>query len=202
MNGCSERGRREEAEANIAGAELVINKYQDDVNTTLRRFSRRTAYEATRTPLDEIFASEGAPKCPHCKKPIESDHTLEEWWDVRNETIRRFAQFCAQDGLEPYKVMRNVYACFAHMGLSPWTELTVRENGVILGESHGSSHYRMQTMCVNLLRRAGARSVLAPGQKGNTAAAEAAKAQKGNKNRKRQIRSRHRRYKKRKAKIK
>lgn len=187
-----------DARSRVESAERAISEYDSEVTTALRKLHRRTGSgEAVeeKTPLDAIFAIEAAAKCHNCGVPVESDHDLEEW-GVRNETIRRVAAYCAQDGLQPWNVVRNLYAIFSHMGLAPWTHLTVREKGLILGESHGSSHFRMQLMCVNKLRRAGAHSVNAPGQKGSSASAAASAAQQGNSNRKRKkIRSRHRRHK-------
>lgn len=176
-------------------AEEEIHRYELKVNTALRKMQRRESYEPSTsvTPLEEIFASEESPKCPHCSEAIELPNELEQY-GIRCETIRRLAEFCAQDGLEPWNVMRNLYAVFSHMSLPLWSALTLREKAQLLGDSHGSQHGRIEVI-VNFLRRKGAYSIKAPGQKKIESRESFSKCQQGNTNRKRQHRPRHRRWK-------
>jgi hypothetical protein len=175
-------------------AELAIAEAERETNEALRRVYAKTHFTPSddKTPLDELLASEQAPKCPHCKGEIEAHADLEHWM-IRNETARRLFEYFCQDGLELHNVIRNVYAVGAHMGLPPWSELTVRERGLICDESHGSAHLVMLKN-VNKLRRGGARSFKAPGQKSIESGSSYSDAQKGNTNRKRRkLRSRHKR---------
>jgi hypothetical protein len=174
-----------------------IERYALKVERALRKHPREAF--TTETPLEQIFACEASPKCPHCEKEIEQPHELEQW-GIRTETIKRLAEFCAQDGLEPWKVMRNLYAAFAHMGLVPWCELTVRERGSMLGDSHGSQHFRMEKM-VNAVRKQGGSSFKAPGQKQIETRKTYSECQQGNTNRRRQVKPRHRHLREKQKKI-
>lgn len=163
-----------------AAAEIV--KYEKDVREGLRRIYRKQWQPVDlKTPLDELMAAE--------------DGQLEEW-SYKADVIKRMFEYFVQDGLEPCNVMQNVYAVAAHMHLEPWAHLTVRERGLILGDSHGAQHWRMQKICVNKVRRSGARSWKAPGQKSLEARGEYSEAQKGNTNRKKKRSLRHRRLRK------
>ena len=142
------------------------------------------------TALDAIFADEDAPRCPRCDCVVELPASLEQF-GIRVETIERLADFCSFDGVEPWNVARNLYAIFAHMGLRPWCVLTLREQSVMLGESHGSVHLRIKKF-VDFLRRQNAASFKAPGQKQVESGSSYSKCQEGNTNRRRQNRSRHR----------
>jgi hypothetical protein len=175
--------------------EIEIADYEHRVTEGLRRIYKRTRFEPSeeKTPCDAIMANEEAPHCPHCKEAIEMPHELEEW-GIRNETVRRMFQLFCQSGLEPWNVMREVFAIATHMGLEPWSKLTLREKSLMLGDSHGSQHWRIEKI-VNLLRRKGARSYKAPGQKSLASRGNYSVAQEGNTNRKRQHRPRHRRLK-------
>jgi hypothetical protein len=199
-NGNGSSDRLAAAEREIERAEAETRRHE--TNETLRRFYGRTGWEpaTTKTPLDELLAATESPKCGHCGAPIESPPELEKW-SIRNETTRRLFEFFAQDGLELHHVLRNVYAVGAHMGIAPFSELTVRERGIILGESHGTANNVQQDL-TNLLRRKGHHSFKAPGQKNTKSGASYSACQKGNSNRKRKIRSRHKRLKQRQQKIK
>lgn len=148
----------------------AIKDYERDVNTALKKVARRTHYEQVteETPLSALLESESG--------------DLDEW-ALRGATIRALGNYCSQDGPEPWKVMRLFYAVMLHMGIDPYAQLTVRERALMLGDTHGAQHWRVQQFCVNRLRRAGFHSTLAPGQKGSGAAASASAAQMGNKNR-------------------
>jgi hypothetical protein len=188
--------------AAAAAVSQEIKDHELAVNQALLKMSRRTSYEPStdRTPLDDILRSEASPKCPHCDKPIEDSPELEQW-GIRIDTIKHFSDFICQDGLQPWNVLRNLYAVFSHMSLEPWVLLTLREKALILGDSHGSQHFRMEKL-VNLLRRKGAHSIKAPGQKRIETRAKFSECQQGNTNRKRQKRSRHRHWKKKEGKQK
>jgi hypothetical protein len=175
-----------------------IEAYEERVNKALRKKPREAF--TTETALEKIFASEESPRCPHCAGEIEPPHELEEW-GIRNETIRRLSEFVCQDGLEPWKVLRNIYAVFAHMSLEPWSELTLREKALMLGDSHGAQHFRIEKL-VALLRRAGAASFKAPGQKQIETRGIYSECQQGNTNRRRQHRPRHRHLKEKQKKQK
>ena len=143
-------------------AHQAIVDYERDVEKALARVNRRSHEPSTRaTALDAIFADEDAPRCPRCDCVVELPASLEQF-GIRVETIERLADFCSFDGVEPWNVARNLYAIFAHMGLRPWCVLTLREQSVMLGESHGSVHLRIKR---SILRRQNAASFKAPGQK-------------------------------------
>lgn len=182
----------------MKSAAQEIVEHEHEVRAGLAKVYAKNKFVATeeKTPLDSLLADEESPKCPHCKEPIESQAALEQW-AIRNETIRRMYEFFAQDGPELINVLRNVYAAGAYFRLEPWVSLTVRERGIILGESHGTQHHTMRKNCVNLLRRKGAKSYKAPGEKGLTSHGTYSKCQQGNENRKRKPRSRHKRLEKR-----
>ncbi len=178
-------------EARLANQEIL--DYECKVNKALARLNRRESFEtSTRTTaLDEILADEEAPRCPRCRcpVPIDSPAALEQF-AIRVETIKRMADFCSFNGVEPWNVLSNVYAIFAHMGLRPWVRLTLRQKAVLLGESHGSQHLRIKKL-VNFLREENAASFKAPGQKQIESGSSYSKCQEGNSNRRRQNRSRH-----------
>ena len=145
-----------------------IEQYAHNVDISLRKHPSETF--TTETPLSKVFAGENrtvlccaAPSCPHCDGPLDWPEGIDEWM-VRNETIKTFSEFLSQDGLEPWKVMRNLYSAFAYMGLPPWVELTVREKGLMLGDSHGSQHFRMEKM---VQRRSPAKVVQSARSEGN-----------------------------------
>src|SRR5688572_134352 len=103
--------------------EKEIADYERDVNTSLRRFHNRTNWEPTehKTPLDALMA-------------LEEDGSLEEW-SVRADTIKQMFTYFVADGIRPSEVLGRVYAVGAHMGIEPFCLLTVRERGLMLGDS-------------------------------------------------------------------
>jgi len=174
----------------------ILEARVDDAQATiaLQKLYRRESFEpATEvTPIDEIFSVEEATYCPNCHKMIDLGGSKHFMGNV--ETIRLVAQYCAQDGLEPLNVLRNLYAIFAYMGLPLFTGLRLRERGKILGDSHGSEHLRAQRV-VNFVQRKRRHAFKSAGQKSIRSRASFSECQQGNKNRKRQNRSRHRRWK-------
>lgn len=163
--------------------EKEISDYERDVNTSLRRFHNRTNWEPTehKTPLDALMA-------------LEEEGSLEEW-SVRADAIKQLFTYFVADGIRPSEVLGRVYAVGAHMGIEPFCLLTVRERGLMLGDSHGAQHYRMQKVCVDVLRRQGAKNFKAPGQKSLESRGSYSRAQQGNSNRKRKRKVKTRRKK-------
>jgi hypothetical protein len=181
----------------VKSAAEEIVEHRDQVAEGLRKIYAKSHFVATdeKTPLDSLLADEESPKCPHCKEAIEAPAALEQW-AIRNETIRVLYQFFAQDGPELQNVLRNVFAVGAYFRLEPWVNLTVRDRGIILDESHGTQHHTMRKNCVNLVRRKGGKSFKAPGEKSLESHGTYSMAQQGNENRKRKPRSRHKRLRK------
>lgn len=143
----------------VKSAAKEIADYEAEVNEALHKFyNRERTWEpcTEQTPLHSLLESE--------------DGSLDEWGIRRETVLRMFDYFCAE-GPHIAKVMRRVYALGAHMAIPPFSLFTVRERGLMLGDTHGAQHWRMQQMCVNLLRRKGAHSTKAPGQKGSAASA-------------------------------
>lgn len=159
-----------------------ILEYEREVNTALRRLHNRTKWEPTeeRTPLDALLEVE--------------DGSLEEW-AIRSETIRRMFNYFVADGIRPSEVLGRVYAVGAHMAIEPFCLLTLRERALMLGDSHGGQHYRTQVVCVDVLRKKGAKSWKAPGQKSLESRASYSKRSKGNQNRRRKRKVKSRRKK-------
>jgi hypothetical protein len=157
--------------ARVRAEHAEILQYEREVRDALRLMARRTRYEpaSADTPLSALLAGE--------------DGMLDEW-AVRNETIRTFFAFLLVDGPEPHKVMRRLYTVAAHMMIEPFCLLTVREMGLMLGDSAPAAHWRMQRMCVNQLKRVGAKSYKGPGHKSALARDVASRSQRGNQNRK------------------
>ena len=157
----------------MSGAAKEILDYERRVNAALRSLHGRTGFEPTavesRTPLSSLLESE--------------EGELDEW-AVRRETVKRMFDFLLADGPEPHQILRRLFALGSHMGVEPFCLLTLREKALMMGDSHGAEHWRIQKICVDPLKRSGAHSVKAPGMKGIDAAAACSKAQKGNTNRK------------------
>jgi hypothetical protein len=154
----------------LSSAAKEVLDYERDVTSALKKFYNRTHWEPNteKTPLHDLLDKE--------------EHELDEW-AVRNETTRRLFEYFAADGPDPVNVMRRVYALGSHMSIAPFCELNLREKALMLGDSHGAQHWRMKKICVDPLRRNGAKAYKAPGQKGLGASASAAAAQQGNSNR-------------------
>jgi hypothetical protein len=186
--------RDDVSENHTNGSTPILEARVDDRQATiaLRKLYRRESFEPSTniTPIDEVFAIEESPLCPHCRKPVDSPGQFRG----SVETVRRLAEFCAQDGVHWLDVLRNLYTVFAYMGLPLFTGLRLRERAAILGDSHGSEHLRAERV-VNFVRRGGAYSFKAPGQKSIKSRESFSNCQRGNKNRKRQNRSRHCRWK-------
>lgn len=163
--------------------EREIAEYEREVCSALKRFHNRTNWEPTehKTPLDALMA-------------VEEEGSLEEW-SVRADTIKQMFMYFVADGIRPSEVLGRVYAVGAHMGIEPFCQLTVRDRGLMLGDSHGAQHYRMQKVCVDVLRRQGAKNFKAPGQKSLKSRESYSRAQQGNSNRKRKRKVKTRRKK-------
>jgi hypothetical protein len=121
-------------------AQEEIESYEKSVDRALRKKPHEQI--TVETPLDKIFASEESPHCPNCGGEIEAASDPAQW-EIRNETVRRFAEFCGQDGLEPWQVMRNAYAVFAHLSLPVWSALSAEEKSAMLGDFHKSRNFRI-----------------------------------------------------------
>ena len=196
-----------------------ILAYEREVNTALKKLSRKKGFEPSHddTPveallepmaendgLDELTLEQLHDRIKRSGITLTVDvpaHdlismlraiTLAER-EMRVTTLRGLFDYFKADGVHPADVLRRVYASGNHMGIEPFSLLTTRDRGLMLGDSHGAQHWRMQQICVNPLVRAGARSVKAPGQKSPGARAAASRAQQGNTNRQKRRRARRRR---------
>jgi len=151
-------------------AAAAVLRYEEEVNTALRRFHKRTHYEPTtdETPLDALLASE--------------EGMLDEW-AVKRETAMALLLWLAADGPHPAALLRRLYLMGDHMMIEPYCLLTLREKGALTNTSHGQPHWLMKRIITDPLMRKGAASVKAPGQKGARASAAAVAAQQGNHNR-------------------
>jgi hypothetical protein len=165
-----------------AAQEIV--EYERDVSTALKQLYSRTRWEPAeeKTPLDALIATE-------------ESGSLEEW-GIRADAIKQMFNYFLADGVRPSEVLGRVYAVGAHMAIPPFCNLTVRERALMLGDSHGAQHWRMQKVCCDVLRRKGARSWKAPGQKSLHSRKSNAAAQAGNSNRARKRKVKSRRKKK------
>ncbi len=158
----------ENGKAKSAAEELL--HYERGVNAALRRLRNRTHYEPAtdHTPLHALIEAEGG--------------ELDEW-GIRNESLRKLFAYLLGDGPHPAQILRRLYAVGSHMMIEPFCLMTLREKGLMLGDSHGAQHWRMKRICTNPLMRKGAKSIKAPGQKSAKASAAAAAAAQGNHNR-------------------
>ena len=129
--------------AELYRVEDEITRYERDVECALRR--KPLEPYTVETALNKILASEESARCPHCDGEIEAPHDTEQW-EVRNETMTRLAEFVAQDGLEPWKVMRNLYAVFAHIGCAAWSEFVMDEKDLMLGDSERAQFFRIEKL--------------------------------------------------------
>jgi hypothetical protein len=160
------------AKAELTEAQLIARR-EEEIQEGLVRFAGRKRYEpcTEETPLSALLGPDA-----------EAENDLQEW-AIRNEAIRRLAQYVCQDGPHPCEVLKKLYAVFGHMGIAPFCELTLREKALIFGDSHESHRWLMRKLCVKPLQRNGARSIRAPGAKGRDAQEASARVQKGNNNR-------------------
>jgi hypothetical protein len=151
----------------IVEFEKQVAKRDREAAEGLRRFHNRTHYEATTefTPLDSLIGSEEGNR------------------DDRRETINRIFGFLIAKGPHPAEVLRRLFALGAHMGISPFCDLTLREKKLLLGGSHGTHHWLMKKLCEDPLRRKGAKSWKAPGQKSLKSRKRYSRCQQGNTNR-------------------
>lgn len=217
MSALNGRGHKSAAQE-IVEFERAVREFEQEASTALKRFHARTHYQATtdETPveallepmpeddgLDELTIGQLHDRVERAGIVFTVDVPARDLISVlrairqaevemRLLTTRRLFDYFKGDGIHPSDVLRRVYASGNHMGIEPFSLLTTRERGMMLGDSHGSQHWRMQQICVNPLVRNGARNVRAPGQKGLNARAAAARAQKGNTNRRRKRRERRR----------
>jgi hypothetical protein len=146
-NGAATDNRWHAREARAVEEE--IKRHEESVNEALRKRTREAV--TTETAFHNICRGEESPHCPNCGGVIEAPSQFEQW-GIRNETVRRLAEFCAQDGLEPWHVMRNLYIVFAHLSLPAWSELSVEEKSGILGDCHDSEHFRKKLCSENVGR--------------------------------------------------
>jgi hypothetical protein len=192
--------------------EEKVAQYESDCDTALRQFWDRTHWEAAtdETPLDSVISNE---EIQIAKFDSMTDAglraTLERYGSeattlhnlprdlciellqvltkaeikIQDETMARAFQFFIADGIHPAQVLRRLYALGAHMVISPFCDLNLRERAMMLGESHGAQHWRTQRICVDPLMRKGARAWKAPGQKSLESRAKYAQAAAGNSNR-------------------
>lgn len=175
----------------------IIRAREEEISRGLMRFHGRTRWDActeetpahlaamhegepldAMTPAHAAAAKDGMP----LDELVGSDGDL-ELWAIRNETVRKFFTYVAQDGLHLADVLKRLFAVGAHMGIPPFSLLTLREKELIFGDSHESHRWLMKRLCIDPLRRNGAKSIKAPGQKGTVASLAASKAQQGNSNR-------------------
>jgi hypothetical protein len=198
-----------------SAAEEIL-AYEREVNTALKRIYHRNHYEPShddtpveallepmleRDELDDLTIDQLHDRIERAGIVLTVDVPARDLISIlravaaaeremrRVATLQMFDYFKA-DGVHPADVLKRVYAVGNHMGIEPFSLLTTRARGLMLGDSHGAQHWRMEQICVNPLLRAGAKSVKAPGQKGLNARAAAARAQQGNSNRRRKRRSR------------
>jgi hypothetical protein len=192
-------------------AEITLSEiresYAADVDEALTRFHNRTQWESSteETPVDSILTSEPVALEKFTDEQLQEKlialgvhldaeisradcvrllHAFDEnERGTQRETVTRLFQYFSADGIHPASVLKRVFGMGAHMAISPFSDLNLRERALMLGDSHGAQHWRMNQICVSPLVKRGNINWKAPGQKSLGARATYSERQQGNTNR-------------------
>jgi hypothetical protein len=116
--------------------------------------------------------------------------------ETRRETLALFLNWLTEDGLHPGSVLRRVYSVGKALHKEPWSLLSLREAGLMFGETKAAQSWRTKKIFNGYLKERGFKACKAPFQKSEEAVSKYREAAKGNHNRAGKPRTRSRSYKK------
>lgn len=149
---------------------------QDTKATDAMRAAARKAAEAFRRSHEDDFAwladlADGSAS-------LVDDYD----WQQRMMGVKLAFRWILAEGFHPLKMMKRLYAVGRAMGIDPFTQLTMEEQGLMFSETKAAVSWRMKLLSGIISRRAMAGKRL-PGQKSPHSAGSYSVAQKGNDNR-------------------
>ena len=106
----------------------------------------------------------------------------EDEMDRRRLICRVLFRFFLGEGPHPSKILKRVFAVGRALRMPFFTELSMTEAALMLGETKAAHSYRMKTLS-GLIKRTGQHGVRLSGQKSSQASAAYSAAQRGNTNR-------------------
>lgn len=147
---------------------------QDPKATDFQRTAARRAAEQFRRSHEDDFA---------WLADLESADVVDEYdWLQRMVGVKLVFRWILAEGFHPLKLMKRLYAVGRALGIEPFSQLTMKEQGQMFSETKAAVSWRMKLLSglIRLRSMAGKRL---PGQKSPHSAASYSTAQQGNKNR-------------------
>jgi hypothetical protein len=153
-------------------SEDAVKGHASRMEKVLGAVCRRNGLEAveSRTPLDDVMEREEGIK-------------EEVGQEVFTEYVALIMNLFFADGAHPAKVLRRVYAYAKKYRPELIHNMSVRDLGLLFGESGAAVSYRIKMIFDEPQARAGGKAYKAPWQKTAAACRSFSEAQKGNQNR-------------------